>query len=58
MNFETNLIDRAFKACYGLQDSLDKAIKTKDKLLYEACINSLQINSGLRKEYLTNKFRF
>lgn len=51
-NWETLIIKDTFKRCYGLQDGIKNGINKTDKLLLEAGLDSLRIQSGMSAEFI------
>ncbi len=54
MEFEKELIDKAFEECYGLFDSALSAIYNQDKGLQKGVKNTLKLRTGLRKHLFKN----
>mgnify|MGYP003478782744 CR=1 FL=1 len=51
------LLNLAFEKCYGLKDSLKKAVKTDDKLLLEGGLHTLSQYSGLRLVWIKSNLK-
>lgn len=52
--FENNIVRKAFKKHWGLQNALKTAIKNNDTLLLNGSLDSLKTYTGMQKEFLKN----
>lgn len=50
--FEINLIETAFKRCFGLKESFIEAFRNEDKNNQTEVVNTLSYQSGLRKNFI------
>jgi len=50
--FEKDIILKAFLKCFGLRSALEKSVKNNDAILQITSIESLAMNTGMRKDFI------